>query len=126
MRVRDLLAGVPLRKIHRNTVIAEVAGILDSEEISGAPLIDDSGEVVGLVSKSDIVHFEFIGGDPYQARVWEIGRTRLKTIAEDAKAKEAAQLMLMNHIHRLLVVDADGSPVGMLTSFDFVRHVAES
>lgn len=125
MHVRDLLAGRPLRRIHRETTIAEVAGILDCEGISGAPLINDAGDVVGMVSKSDIVHFEFVGGDPFMGQVWEIGKTRIKSIPEHATAKEAAQIMLLEHIHRLLVVDADGEAVGMLTSFDFVRQVAE-
>ncbi|MGE0706623.1 MAG: CBS domain-containing protein [Planctomycetota bacterium] len=126
MRVRDLIELGGVRMVHRDTHVSELAGIFDREQISGAPLIDDQGEVVGIVTKSDIVHFEYVGGDPYEARAREIGRTRIRTVREDASAREAAQIMLAEHIHRLLVVDADGQPAGMLTTFDFVRRVASA
>ena len=126
MLVRDLMAERRFQVVHKDTVISEVAGIFEAEKISGAPLVDDTGEVVGMITKSDIVHFEFVGGDPFVGRAWEIARRRIKTIREDASIKEAAQAMLEDHIHRLMVVDDEDEPIGMLTSFDYVRHIAES
>jgi len=52
------------RTVERNLSVSEVAGIFEAEKIGGAPLVDGDGNIVGLVSKSDIVHFEFVGGIP--------------------------------------------------------------
>jgi CBS domain-containing protein len=108
-----------VRTIPANTLVSEVAGIFELEKIGGAPLVDEDGNIVGLVSKSDIVHFEFVGGDPYEARVWEIASPHLLTIDVSSPLVDAARKMLEEHVHRLMVVDGE-EPVGMLTSLNFV------
>lgn len=124
-RVRDLMSR-HLQVIDRNTPAAEVLNILEEGHITGAPLMDLQGQVCGIISKSDIVHFELGGGDVNEALAWEVGAPRVLTVREDSGLQAAAGIMLRKHVHRLLVVDADGGPVGMLSSFDFVRLVAES
>jgi len=113
-----------LRTIQRDTLVSEVAGIFELEKIGGAPLIDEDGNVVGLVSKSDIVHFEFVGGDPFEARAWEIASPHLLTIDVSSPLADAARKMLEEHVHRLMVVDGE-TQVGILTSLDFVALALE-
>jgi CBS domain-containing protein len=113
-----------VRTIERNTLISEVAGIFDLEKIGGAPMVDEDGNIVGLVSKSDIVHFEFIGGDPFEVRACEIATSQLLTIDVSSPLADAAHKMLEEHVHRLLVVDGE-APVGILTSLDFVALALE-
>jgi IMP dehydrogenase len=124
-QVRDIVSRRP-RVVHKDQSVAEVAGILDTDNISGAPLIDDDGKIVGVISKSDINHLEFIGGDPLVTKAWEIGRSRVVKIELDATVQEAAQRMLEEQVHRLIVVDDAGELAGVITSFDFVRIVAET
>jgi CBS domain-containing protein len=47
------------------------------------------------------------------------------TVARDQPLTEVAQLMLDRHIHRLPVVDADGALIGIITTLDVVRLVAD-
>ncbi len=116
--VREIMSP-DVRTIHRDTFVSEAAGIFDREKIGGAPLVDMNGTVVGIVSKSDIIHFEFVGGDPIEARVWEIASAHVLTIDVASTLADAARKMIENQVHRLIVVDGD-ERVGILTSMDFV------
>ena len=49
--------------------------------------------------------------------------TTVITIPEDATVKAAAQKLLDGHIHRLLVVDEDGRPLGILSTTDIIREM---
>jgi CBS domain-containing protein len=114
-----------VRTIRRDAYVSEVAGIFDTEGIGAAPLVDLVGDMVGVVTKTDITHFEFIGGDPYSAKAWEISSPRVITIEVTSSFEEAARTMLEHQIHHLLAVE-DGRVVGILSSLDFVKLVADS
>lgn len=106
-------------------LVCEVEGILVSENISGAPLVNGKGIVVGLITKSDIVHFDFIGGDTYTTPASEISTTNIVTVKPSDSVKWAAQKMMQNDVHRLLVVENERM-VGMVSVIDIVRLVANS
>ena len=108
-----------VRTIECDAFVSVVAGILDAEKIGGAPLVDEEGAIVGVISKSDIVHFEYVGGDPIEARVSEIASPHLITIDVSSPLADAAQKMLEEHVHRLIVIDGE-AVVGVLSSLDFV------
>ncbi len=112
-----------VRTVHRDAFIGELAGIFDDERIGGAPLVDDSGEIIGVVSKTDISHFEHLGGDPNVARAWEIASSEVRSIDAGASLEEAAQAMIEHRVHRLIVLE-DDAIAGILTSLDFVSLVA--
>jgi CBS domain-containing protein len=116
--VREVMTA-DLRMIERDKRVSAVAGILDDENIGAAPLVDETGSIVGIVTKSDIVHFEFVGGDPIEARVSEIASPHPVTIDADRAASEAAKIMLKKQLHQLLVVDGE-EVIGIITSMDFV------
>lgn len=111
--------------VHRDKLVCEVEGIFVTHEISGAPLVDSNGRMVGIISKSDIIRFDFTGGDPNEARAWEIASPRVITIDASASVTEAARKMLAEHIHRLVVTDGE-EIVGVVTALDFVKLVVEA
>lgn len=110
--------------IHRDKLVCEVEGIFVANEISGAPLVDDDGRMVGIISKSDVHRFDFNGGDPYEARAWEIAHPRVITIAASAPVTEAARKLLDEHVHRMVVTDGEAI-VGIISSFDFVKLMVD-
>ncbi|MBW2294188.1 MAG: CBS domain-containing protein [Deltaproteobacteria bacterium] len=114
-----------VRTIPRNAYVNEVAGIFDTEGIGAAPLVNLVGDTVGVITKSDISHFEFVGGDPYSGKAWEISSPRVTTVDVSSSVEDAARAMLEHHIHHLLVAD-NGTIVGILSSLDFVKLVADA
>ncbi len=122
--VRDIMTST-VRTLHRDTVVSDVEKEFLTNKISGAPLVDDSGTAVGFISKSDISRFDSTGDDPFYARAHEIANPKVITTAPSASIAQAAQLMLHEHVHHLVVMDGQNI-VGVLSAFDFVRVAASA
>ena len=123
MKVRDIMARKVIT-LHRDKLVCEAEALLCAKKISGAPVVDDNGCVVGMVSLTDLNGFETTEDDSFYARVWEIASPKVISIEPSAMISEAARKMMDNRIHRLLVVE-DGETVGMLSTFDFIRLHAD-
>ena len=124
MRLVSEIMTAAVQAIHRDKSIREAEGIFVTQHISGAPIKDDIGNLVGFVSKTDIIRFDSTGEDPTYARLHEIANPNVVTIGGSVPINEAAQKMLQEHIHHLVVVEGK-SMVGVLSAFDFVRIAAE-
>jgi CBS domain-containing protein len=87
---------------------------------SGAPVIDDEGTPVGVVSKTDLLRHGVTPG----GRVRDIMTSMSFTLHEDQSVSKASALMAYEGIHRLPVVDAAGRVVGLLSSLDILHWLA--
>jgi CBS domain-containing protein len=143
---RDLLTVQP------ETPLQEAIQLLAKNRISGLPVVTPQGELVGVLSESDLMWQAT--GAPLPAYIMlldsviylknparyseEIHKALGQTVAEvmshdkvvttqpEVTLREAAQLMHSRKVTRLPVVGADGSLVGILTQGDIVRALAES
>lgn len=114
-----------IQTIHHDAYISDLADFFVANNISGTPIVDDSDTVVGFVSKSDVVRFDSMGGDPTYVRLNEIATHRVVTIRSTEKIKIAAETMLHENIHHLVVKD-NHNLVGVISSFDFVKLAASA
>ena len=125
--VAELMTADPL--VIRSTAAAGAAAhLLDSCGVSGAPVVDDDGNVVGVVSRSNLVH-AFTSASLLAAlpglSVHDVMSRPAITVSGRASADAAARLMEAHHVHRLVVVDEDqGAPIGILSQSDLVRALA--
>ena len=132
--------------------LREVATIFIEEGITGAPVVDEMGHLVGVISQSDVVEYELATEheltveapfyrrpyddalDPSRGfQIEELAADTVKdvmtpflvTIEEDSPIREVAARMAKFGIHRLIVVDEDQQLRGIVTSIDVLRWVAE-
>jgi CBS domain-containing protein len=113
-----------IQVINRNKSVREAERVFITENISGAPITDDEGNLVGFVSKTDIIRFDSCGEDPTYTRLYEIANPNVITVSASLPINEAAQKMLQDHVHHLVVMNGE-SLAGVLSAFDFVRLAAE-
>jgi CBS domain-containing protein len=104
---------------------ADAARILEFYRVSGAPVVDREGAIVGVVSESDLVHAftsaPLLDAWPGLTVVDLMSRPAI-TVGGGVLADEAARLMEANHVHRLVVVASDQrTPIGILTRSDLLR-----
>jgi CBS domain-containing protein len=88
-------------------------------------VVDSRGKPEGVVSGKDLLPYVDNGVDE-KLTVWDIMHPVL-TIDIHARLREAADLMIQNHYHRLVVVDQadpEGFPLGIISSFDIVAEMA--
>jgi CBS domain-containing protein len=104
--------------------LAEAASLLDSRKISGLPVVDASGSLVGVLSQTDLIRAQ---ASPQLQANWRglaVGEIMTKpalTILSTARLDEAARLMGEHRVHRLVVTDAAATPIGIISASDLVR-----
>lgn len=128
-----------------STSLKDAAALLVQHRISGLPVCDDDGRVVGVLSEADILVKEggpnerdgllawVLGGDLPDAtaklRARTVGEAMTApaiTIAPHRLAVSAAREMVERNVNRLPVVDLDGNLVGIVTRADLVRAFIRS
>jgi len=144
MKARDVMTrGVV--SIRPDASILEAAHLMLEHGISGLPVIDEAGSLVGIVTERDLLRrntadaqlrrpewVEFLIGPERLALEYAESRTRkvnevmtanLITISEAEPIEKAVRLMDEHRIKRLLVM-RDGKLVGIIARPDLVRAFA--
>lgn len=110
-----------VKVIDSSATLMEAAEIMRDEDIGALP-VADAGRPIGMVTDRDIVVRAIAEAkDPAQTRVRDVITPRLTTIFADRDVREAADLMAKDQVRRLLVVDHQQTPVGILSLGDIVR-----
>lgn len=129
MRVSDVMR-TDLLTVNLEESLYEAANLLSENPIRHLPVIDDQGDVQGVLSDRDLLN-TLLGSSPDellnraanswgQSRVREIMTKTPVTIEPDEPLSEAATLLLENKISCLPVVEG-AHLVGIVTESDFVR-----
>ena len=105
--------------------LQEVVRVMADTDIHAIVVAEGKGtQPMGVVSHVDaIAHY---GEDLSQIRAADVMTSEVITISRDATVAEAAKRMLESHIHRLVVVDEDGMPLGILSTTDIIRDMRGS
>ena len=129
----------------------ELARFLIEREISGAPVVDSQGQLIGVVSMTDIgrnmaepadftsspslgfyrdvaaeLTLEDFGQRYVEERavtVRDVMTPVIHQVPATASVVEAARMMVEQHIHRLVVTQGK-EPVGIITSMDLLKACA--
>jgi len=151
MKVQDVMTRDP-KTVSPEASLKEVAQVLMDGRISGLPVVDESGAVVGVVSEADIIGKE-AGARPEQSLIGRLlhgvpdeskldARTAAEamtspaiTIAGNREVAEAARIMTEKSVARIMteksvnrlpVVGDGGNLVGIVTRADLVRAFLRS
>jgi CBS domain-containing protein len=109
--------------IDAESPITDAEQLIKSYRISGLPVVAD-GALVGVISQTDLLNArssELIGANWDRVKVRHLMSRPPVTVHLNTSVERAARLMLERHIHRLVVVDEEESPIGVLTSTDLLR-----
>lgn len=141
MRVQEIMTR-PLVSIRSDAPLKEVAQLLFEHRITGVPVVDGSGVVVGVVSQADLVREEQLAeSQMVQSSKLRIRRRRKRdvshrtaaelmsapvlTVDVQSSAVRAAWLMAEHDVSRLVVLER-GVPVGIVTRTDLIGAFARS
>ncbi|MGW3093294.1 CBS domain-containing protein [Streptomyces sp. NPDC001102] len=127
----------------RDASFKTVAGLLAEHRISGLPVVDDGGRVLGVVSETDLLHRQAAQADARRGRRPRLPRPTRSARAAAAKARattaedlmtgpavtttldasvtQAARIMRRHDVERLPVVDRRGRLAGIVTRGDLLR-----
>jgi len=126
--VGELMTGDPI-VASIDMPLADAAELMDFYRVSGLPVVDWSGLLVGVISQTDLLHArttEALWHAWPGLTVRHLMTRPAVTVRSSATVEEAAEMMERLRIHRLVVVDAGGdSTIGVLSVSDLVRSMAE-
>lgn len=121
--VRDHMS-TNLVTFHPEDTIDQVLEILTRRKISGAPVVDESGALVGIISEVDCLH-EIIKGKytntpKFPGMVGEYMTRDVMTLSPDLSLFDAAGKFLEYKIRRFPVLK-DGQLIGQISLSDIIR-----
>ena len=138
MKVKDVMTQRVVT-VEPWTPLKEVARLMVERRVSGLPVVDEDGSVIGVVSEGDILvrergqvverslfdHLLEVDGDQGVKHDAQDAANAMTspavTIRPDRAVSEAAALMLDRCVNRLPVVDRHGVLLGIVTRADLVR-----
>ncbi|WP_017652064.1 CBS domain-containing protein [Fortiea contorta] len=146
--VADVMSHEPV-VVQAQTPLKTAIQILAERRISGLPVVDENGQLVGIISETDLMwqqtgvtppaYIMFLDSviylqnpadydrDLHKALGQTVGEVMSKnpiTISPNKSIREAAKIMHDRSVHRLPVLDSAGQVIGILTRGDIVRAMA--
>ncbi len=101
--------------------LEQCATRMETFKIGSVILVDDSGKLIGIVTKTDITKvFSKIYGGQYQVK--DFMTRKLITCRKTDSLRFALNMINKNNISRLVVTDNKGIPVGIISTNDFLTH----
>jgi CBS domain-containing protein len=124
--VADLMTSEPIC-VQESATVAEGERLLRDHRVTGLPVIDAEGRLVGVFSQTDVLFLreesvlDLVRGGPEHASVGDVMSHPAVTVDAFATVEEAGRVMLDQDVHRVVATDAAGRPIGVLSAMDFVR-----
>jgi len=145
MLVKDIMISDYIT-LSPKTTFFEAAKIFLNNKISGAPVLDETGKLVGVLSEKDLFRGLYPGYEKYyndpdyylsekalheaveegkNKLVEEVMSKRIITANPDTPLLKIGGLMVATGMHRIPVVDTDGRVIGMVTRGDTYRKILQ-
>jgi len=100
--------------------LKDAAKILSDKNIEGAPVIEDK-TIIGVLTLSDIT--KAIANQKENLKVGGVMSKQIITVEGDVMIADAIEIMNKNKVGRLIVVDDDNMPVGIITRTDLLDKI---
>lgn len=135
----------PVVLIPKEMSLPGAARLLAQAQVSGGPVVDAEGRCIGVLSTTDFLHLVEKGKRPPHhadrpVRAWEIFEPEEACeecvedymncdpvmVSSESHIGAIARMMMEAHIHRVIVVDEDEHPIGIVSSTDILAAVARA
>ncbi|MDD2644517.1 MAG: CBS domain-containing protein, partial [Methanobacteriaceae archaeon] len=114
------IATTDLISLKSQDSIREAAKILTINDIEGAPIIENNC-AIGMLTLTDIV--ESLAESRENLKVQDIMSNEVITVNSKMKIANAVEIMYKNHVGRLILVDENKIPTGIVTRTDLIEQI---
>ncbi len=127
-RAADLMSPSPV-SLNADAPVADAVAAMTQRGFSAAPVIDEAGRPVGVLSRSDVLVHERerlrspapAGGDTTCVR--DLMTPAIFSVPPDLPADRVVEQLLTLDVHQLYVVDDSQLLVGVITAHDVLRRL---
>jgi CBS domain-containing protein len=146
LRVRDVM-NKQVVAVGARDPLCSAAETLIRHEITGLPVVNDSGQCEGVLSGTDFVRRVSREQADHPAKtttasqngpamlslhadsageVRDIMTPHVRAVSPDASLMDAAREMCRHHVHRLVATDQQRRPLGIVSSLDIVAAMVQA
>jgi CBS domain-containing protein len=122
LRVGDPMSVDPV-VIEADAPATDAEGLMKTHRVSGLPVVK-GGVTVGVISRTDLMVARpsgLISGNWERMRVRHLISAPAITVHAGTSPERAAELMVTRHIHRVVVVNDEDGPIGVVSALDLLR-----
>lgn len=150
LTARDIMTP-SVKAVPHTWTMQQLSRFLTKNEITGSPVADEDGTIIGIVTLKDIIEFQWNAGSSgceeqlSPAEQAEARRLRQRMLQEmtrspaevrdimtpngisiplDTDVVAVAHTMMEEHLHRIFVTQGD-TVVGIITTYDMLRVIAD-
>ncbi|MDD5622621.1 MAG: CBS domain-containing protein [Actinomycetota bacterium] len=134
--------------INKNASVEKLSELLLKNKISGVPVVDDDGKLVGVATEGDLIvkdsdlhfprYFKLLDSIIYLeslnkfksnlkkylgTKVEDIMTAKVITVRENTLVSEVANIMIRNNVNRVPVLNSKGDLAGIITRADIVKSM---
>jgi CBS domain-containing protein len=123
MRVVDVMT-TDVITVSPETAIKDAARLMFRNRVSGLPVCDGDGSIVGIITEADFLRLEVARQEaenplPVET-VGQVMNSNVVTIDSDKRIGDAARTMALHDVNRLPVVDKESHVLGIISRMDVV------
>jgi len=137
--------------ISKDATLADLSKLLLKNKISGVPVIDGEGKLVGMVTDADIIREDMEPIFPFyfdplvinygyieniekyqkdvkehlETKVEEVMVRRVKTVHKDSPVSDVARIIVRNKINRVPVIDENNKLLGIIARSDIIESMVD-
>ena len=145
MKAQDIMTR-DVTTVSPNTSVSDIAAVMVEKHISGVPVLTDNGQIIGMVSQSDLLHRAELGTErtykwwfrtfadsnalaqdyakAHGRKAHDIMSRYVVSVRDDAELRDVADILDNYRIKRVPVVQ-EGRLVGIITRGDLVRALSQ-
>ncbi|MBU3929325.1 CBS domain-containing protein [bacterium] len=101
------------------TSLADAVNMLLMREISGMPVVDGEGRLMGVVSEKDVFRLAF-SGKVHESKVADVMTTKVVSFPPDADIRDIAKVLAEN-VFRTVPIVEDGKIIGIVSRADILE-----
>lgn len=109
--------------VKENTPLKEIATLFKERRITGAPVTDENGDLVGVISETDVIRKTTSIGAWSPSTAGQIMTRNAVTVTPNETLQRVCELMFNRRIHRIVVAE-ERKISGIITTMDILRAIA--
>ena len=118
---RDVMT-TPVFCLPHDAPLRRAAVALLQMQINAVPVVDDAGSLVGIISERDLIEVA-VNDEGWTLPISSAMTKKVVQFQEDTPALSIHEFLCRNGIRRVLVVDQDGRPTGVISRANLLRRL---
>ncbi|OUR64264.1 hypothetical protein A9Q79_07435 [Methylophaga sp. 42_25_T18] len=124
VQVQDIMTS-PVLSVKLSETVSQVLKLAKKKNVTGFPIVDDKNKVIGIVSTLDLITLMAVGKQHLKLGELPLAikvDKEVLTLSPSSTTKEAIKVLIKNRVGRIIVIDKENKPCGIVTRKDLVNY----